>query len=57
MKVGDKVVHKGTRAVRIIVALYPDIAGGVRLNREVEGFVSWNARDLKLWTPHKRKKP
>jgi len=48
LKAGDKVFHKKARRVAYVEALYSDIEGGVRLDREVEGFVSWNAADLKF---------
>lgn len=46
-KVGDKVVHVKSREVRTIAAVYTDIKGGVRLDRAVRGFVSWNVADLR----------
>jgi alpha-D-ribose 1-methylphosphonate 5-triphosphate synthase subunit PhnI len=45
---GRKVRHKKTRLIRRIAAVYTDIEGGVKLDKPVEGFVSWNLADLKL---------
>lgn len=42
--VGAEVSLHGER--RTVVAYYSDIAGGIQLDVEVEGFVSWNVRDL-----------
>ena len=55
-KVGDRVTHKKTGAHRIIVELYRDIPGGVRLDQPVEGFRSWNVADLKLGWKKRREK-
>lgn len=40
-----KRVRRG-RSIRRIEAIYSDIWGGVRLDREIGGFVSWNIADL-----------
>lgn len=56
IKKGDTVVHKKTGAVRTVVALYDDIKGGVRLDKPVEGFVSWNVVDLRKKRVTKRAK-
>jgi hypothetical protein len=44
--VGRK-VRRG-RSTRTIIRMYDDIPGGVRLDKPIEGFVSWNITDLKL---------
>lgn len=46
MKVGDKVRVRGDRHVAVIESEYTDIKGGVRLDREIQGFHSWNKKDL-----------
>lgn len=43
--VGRNVQRGGIAAV--VDATYSDIAGGVRLDREIEGFKSWNLSDLR----------
>jgi hypothetical protein len=43
---GREVVVLGRR--RVVAALYQSIPGGVILDREVEGFVSWNVDALIL---------
>lgn len=48
MQVGNKVRHKKTRRVAYIKGLYSDIEGGVILDREIDGFRSWNVQDLTL---------
>lgn len=52
MEVGDVVYlesDKGhVKQLAIIVALYDDIKDGVRLDRELDGFRSWNMADLVL---------
>ena len=48
MRVGDTVrLKKGKKRARIVL-FYEDIPGGVRLDRELSGFVSWNVEDLEL---------
>lgn len=45
---GDTVtVKRWPRARRKVVALYSDVPGGVRLDRPVAGFVSWNVDALR----------
>ena len=47
-KPGTKVVVKRyPRAVRRVVQVYASIPGGRRLDRPVDGFVSWNVEDLR----------
>jgi len=51
VKIGQRVFvqPKNTRrrsSIRVVEQLYANIAGGVRLNREYAGFVSWNTEDL-----------
>lgn len=50
MKIGDEVrlkIHgERTTKTAILVAKYPDIKGGVRLDRLLNGFYSWNEADL-----------
>lgn len=52
LKVGDIVLVRGyhDQGVRKIAEIYPQelIPGGVRLNREVFGFFSWNEDELSL---------
>ena len=45
-KVGDKVRVKGFRHHAVVARLYADIKGGVKLDRLVGGFYSWNVKDL-----------
>ena len=45
-KVGDKVRVKGYRQCAVVAQLYTDIKGGVKLDRLVDGFCSWNVKDL-----------
>jgi hypothetical protein len=54
MKVGDKALHKKARWVAYIEALYKDIKGGVRLDRKILGFWSWNEVDLVKVPPSKK---
>ncbi len=44
--VGRKV--KRGKSVRTIVGIYPDIPGGVILDKPIEGFRSWNLDSLTL---------
>lgn len=48
MKIGDHVElrHKPGKTARIIRE-YPDIEGGVVLDRKLDGFKSWNVDDLR----------
>lgn len=43
--VGRKVTVKGRR--RTVVGVYADISGGIILDREIDGFVSWNVHDTR----------
>lgn len=45
-KVGDQVRVRGFKQCAVIESLYPDIRGGVRLDRMVGGYYSWNVKDL-----------
>ena len=48
-RVGDRVRLKNHReddGVAEIAGFYSDIEGGVRLDRELYGFKSWNVEDL-----------
>jgi hypothetical protein len=45
-KVGQKVRVRGQRKTARIEAFYTDIEGGVRLDRPIKDFVSWNVQDL-----------
>ena len=38
--------RRGHRPTAKIELFYSDISGGVRLDRELAGFVSWNVEDL-----------
>ena len=42
--IGTK-VRRGN-SVRTIVSVYSDIPGGVRLDKPIEGFKSWNLEEL-----------
>jgi len=46
-KVGDRVLVGAGRVLAVVVRLYPGIPGGVRIDRLVEGFVSWNVGELR----------
>lgn len=49
LRIGDKVRVRGRRGgVAIVQQIYRDIRGGIRLDREVDGFRSWNEDDVKL---------
>jgi hypothetical protein len=39
---------RGNRSTAQIAAFYPDIPGGVRLDTKLDGFYSWNVKDLEL---------
>ena len=41
---------------RTIIQVYDDIIGGVIVNKEVEGFRSWNIQECKLLPIKKRRK-
>jgi hypothetical protein len=45
-RVGDRVRVKGYREHAIVESLYSDIKGGLRLDRRIGGFWSWNVADL-----------
>ena len=45
---GDTVRVKCTGAIRTVRLLYPEIPGGVRLDRPTANFVSWNEDSLVL---------
>lgn len=46
LKIGSWVRVKGTDEVRRIVEFYPSIVGGVKLDRPVGDFRSWNIDEL-----------
>ena len=46
--VGTRVRVRGYRQHATVEHLYTDIKGGVRLDREIGGFMSWNVADLVL---------
>ena len=45
-KIGDRVRVKSHRQHAIVAQLYTDIKGGVKLDRMIGGFYSWNVKDL-----------
>ena len=49
MKIGDYVQlrNKPSEGVARIECEYADIKGGVKLDRKLDGFYSWNVSDLK----------
>jgi len=55
-KAGRRVVVKRheREGVRIVERVYSDIDGGRRLDRPVDGFVSWNVTDLRIARRSKR---
>lgn len=46
IRVGTIVRLKGTTETAKVRLFYDDIPGGVKLDRELEGFYSWNVADL-----------
>lgn len=46
LRISDTVRLRGQRKTAVVVALYSDIKGGVRLDRMLSGFFSWNESDL-----------
>ena len=55
-RIGSSVRVRGYRTVAKISIFYKDIKGGVRLDKEVAGFYSWNVEDLTLATLNRRAK-
>ena len=47
LNINDRVRVSGTRYVRVIESFLPDVDGGVKLNKPVNGFLYWNVRDLR----------
>lgn len=45
--VGQTVRIRGQRKLARIAEFYTDIPGGVRLDRPIADFVSWNVKDLR----------
>lgn len=54
-RVGEWVRVAGSRRRARIERFYADIRGGVRLDREIGGFKSWNVEDLRKLAPPGRK--
>jgi hypothetical protein len=48
IKIGSIVSLRGRKATAKVVAFYWDIHGGVRLDKPLAGFYSWNIDDLEL---------
>lgn len=48
IKAGDVVRLKGRKRTATVEILYDDIPGGLRLNKPLGGFVSWNEADLEF---------
>lgn len=40
--------QKSKSKTAVITVVYRDVEGGVRLDKELEGFKSWNLKDLEL---------
>lgn len=56
-KAGSRVVVKGFKkeGERLVEMVYSDVDGGRRLDRPVDGFVSWNVDDL-VGAPKRRQR-
>lgn len=50
-KIGDTVMLDRTAK---IVGFYKDVSGGVRLDTRLDGFKSWNVKDLVKVKPEKK---
>lgn len=55
-KVGDTVRVKGFRPHAKIESFYRDIEGGLKLDRAIGGFYSWNVADLAAPPKQRRKR-
>jgi hypothetical protein len=57
VNIGDKVRIAGDTETARVECLYKDIEGGVRLDRKLCGFYSWNVADLRIVRRNHTKSP